>query len=75
MNRTINDATVKTYYIDDLENPKVHVMAFVTAYNFAKHLKTLRWRTPSRPSVRPGLKTHQSSRLTRTNSSRDHTLR
>jgi len=21
-------------------------MAFVTAYNFAKHLKALRWRTP-----------------------------
>ena len=23
-----------------------HVLAFVTAYNFAKHLKALRWRTP-----------------------------
>jgi hypothetical protein len=23
-----------------------HVLAFVAAYNFAKHLKALRWRTP-----------------------------
>ena len=27
-------------------NSKAHVLAFVTAYNFAKHLKALRWRTP-----------------------------
>jgi hypothetical protein len=25
---------------------KAHVLAFVTAYNFAKHLKARRWRTP-----------------------------
>src|SRR5277367_124286 len=25
---------------------KAHVTAFVTAYNFAKHLKALKWRTP-----------------------------
>ena len=25
---------------------KAHVVAFVAAYNFAKHLKALRWRTP-----------------------------
>jgi hypothetical protein len=31
---------------DDLENLKAHVTAFVTAYNFAKHLKALKWRTP-----------------------------
>ena len=41
MNRTIKDATIKTYHYDDLENLKAHVMAFVTAYNFAKHLKAL----------------------------------
>ena len=45
MNRTIKDATIKTYHYDDLENLKAHVMAFVTAYNFAKHLKALKWRT------------------------------
>ena len=46
MNRTIKDATIKTYHYDDLESLKAHVMAFVTAYNFAKHLKVLRWQTP-----------------------------
>src|SRR3984885_14782626 len=46
MNRTLKDATIKTYHYDDLENLKAHVMAFVTAYNFAKHLKALKWRTP-----------------------------
>ena len=46
MNRTIKDATVKTYHYDDLQSLKAHVLAFVTAYNFAKHLKALRWRTP-----------------------------
>jgi transposase-like protein len=46
MNRTIKDATVKVYHYDDLESLKAHVVAFVTAYNFAKHLKALRWRTP-----------------------------
>ena len=30
----------------DPEDFKAHVMAFVTAYNFAKHLKALGWRTP-----------------------------
>jgi transposase-like protein len=46
MNRTIKDATVKVYHYDDLESLKAHVLAFVTAYNFAKHLKALQWRTP-----------------------------
>ena len=38
--------TVKVYHYDDLENLKAHVLAFVTAYNFATHLKALRWPTP-----------------------------
>jgi transposase-like protein len=46
MNRTVKDATIKIYHYDDLESLKAHVLAFVTAYNFAKHLKALRWRTP-----------------------------
>ena len=46
MNRTIKDATVKVYHCDELESLKAHVLAFVTAYNVAKHLKALRWRTP-----------------------------
>jgi Integrase core domain len=46
MNRTIKDATVKVFHYDDLESLKTHVLAFVTAHNFARHLKALRWRTP-----------------------------
>jgi hypothetical protein len=46
MNRTIKDATVKVFHYEDLESLKAHVLVFVTAYNFAKHLKALRWRTP-----------------------------
>jgi transposase-like protein len=46
MNRTVKDATIKVFHSPDLESLKAHVLAFVTAYNFAKHLKRLRWRTP-----------------------------
>ena len=46
MNRTVKDATVKAFHYPDLDSLKAHVLAFVTAYNFAKHLKALRWRTP-----------------------------
>ncbi len=46
MNRTIKDATVKVFHYDELGALRAHVLAFVTAYNFAKHLKALRWKTP-----------------------------
>src|SRR5215204_851914 len=46
MNRTVKDATVKVFHYPDLESLKAHVLAFVTAYNFGKHLKRLHWRTP-----------------------------
>ena len=46
MNRTVKEATVKTFHYPDLDALKAHVLAFVRAYNFAKHLKALRWRIP-----------------------------
>jgi transposase-like protein len=46
MNRTIKDATLKVFHYPDLDSLKSHVLAFVKAYNFAKHLKALRWKTP-----------------------------
>ena len=46
MNRTIKESTVKVFHYPSLESLKAHVLAFVTAYNFAKHLKALRWKTP-----------------------------
>ena len=46
MNRTIKDATVKRYFYETHDQLRVHLRDFVDAYNFAKHLKALRWRTP-----------------------------
>jgi transposase InsO family protein len=46
MNRTVKEATVKAFHYPDPEALRMHILAFVTAYNFAKHLKALRWRTP-----------------------------
>ena len=46
MNRTVKDATIRAFHYPDPEALQAHVLAFVPAYNFAKHLKALRWRTP-----------------------------
>ncbi len=46
MNRTIKDATVKRYHYDDHDQLRAHLTLFVTAYNFAKRLKTLKGLTP-----------------------------
>src|SRR5919107_1174310 len=46
MNRTVKEATVKAFHYPGLDALQAHVLAFVRAYNFAKHLKALRWRTP-----------------------------
>ena len=45
MNRTVKDATIKAFHYPDLDALRAHVMVFVAAYNFAKHLKALRWDT------------------------------
>lgn len=46
MNRTIKDATVRTYYYQSHDELKKHLHAFLMAYNFAKRLKTLKGLTP-----------------------------
>ena len=46
MNRTIKDATDQGLPLSRPGKLEAHVLAFVAAYNFAKHLKALRWRTP-----------------------------
>lgn len=48
MNRTIRDATIKSYEYLDMAQLRAHVLAFVHSYNFGKHLKVLRWKTPFR---------------------------
>jgi transposase InsO family protein len=46
MNRTIKEATVRRFHYDDHEQLRRHLADFVTAYNFAKRLKTLKGLTP-----------------------------
>ena len=82
MNRTVKvapvlgateDATIKTFHYPDFESLKAHILAFVSAYNFAKHLKALRWKRHSKPSATPGPPRQTSSSSTRVTSSRDQT--
>ena len=42
MNRTIKDATVRRYHYDTHDQLRQHLGDFVTAYNFARRLKTLK---------------------------------
>jgi transposase InsO family protein len=46
MNRTIKDATVKRFFYETHEHLQNHLADFVTAYNFARRLKTLKGLTP-----------------------------
>jgi hypothetical protein len=46
MNRTIKDATVKRYHYDSHDQLSRHLADFVSAYNFARRLKTLKEITP-----------------------------
>ena len=46
MNRTIKDATVKRYFFETHGELRTHLADFVTAYNFARRLKTLKGLTP-----------------------------
>jgi transposase-like protein len=46
MNRTVKEATVRAFHYETHDSLKAHLDAFITAYNFAKHLKSLRWQTP-----------------------------
>ena len=46
MNRTIKDATVKRYHYDNHQQLRTHLDDFVSAYNFARRLKTLKGLTP-----------------------------
>jgi hypothetical protein len=44
--RTLKDATVRASHYDSVHELRRHVADYLAAYNFAKHLKALRWRTP-----------------------------
>src|SRR5215469_11940780 len=46
MNRTLKEATVNRYHYDTHEQLRAHLADFVTAYNFARRLKILKWLSP-----------------------------
>src|SRR3712207_1342000 len=46
MNRAVKEATIKAFHYPDLDALRAHILAFVTAYDFAKHLTAPRRRTP-----------------------------
>ena len=46
MVRTIKEATVKSFHYSSIEELRRHVRDWLTAYNFAKQLKALKFRTP-----------------------------
>jgi len=46
MNRTLKEATIKAYHYDTVAELKRHLQDFLMAYNFAKKLKALRFRSP-----------------------------
>ena len=46
MNRTIKDATVNRFYDETHDQLRAHLADFVTAYDFARRLKTLKGLTP-----------------------------
>ncbi len=50
MNPAIKESTLMAYaYANEgLEQRLEHVQAFAQSYNFGKHLKALRWKTPFR---------------------------
>ena len=58
----------------DLKSLRAHVLAFVLAYNFAKHLKVLRWETPFEAICHAWTNTPEIFKLTCVASSRDQTL-
>lgn len=46
MNRTLKDATVNRYYYQTHQQLQEHLDIFISAYNYAKRLKTLQGLTP-----------------------------
>lgn len=46
MVRTLKESTVRAYHYETYWQLRRHVADYLAAYNFAKHLKALRWKTP-----------------------------
>ncbi len=46
MNRTIKEATIKKYHYENFDQLEAHLHTFMASYNCAKHLKSLKLKTP-----------------------------
>jgi hypothetical protein len=46
MQRTLSDETVKRHFYETHDEPRADLGDFVSAYNFARRLKTLKGLTP-----------------------------
>ncbi|NKJ44495.1 hypothetical protein FHW94_003995 [Novosphingobium sp. SG720] len=46
MVRTIKEATTKSFHFASIQELRRHVADWLIAYNFAKQLKVLKFRTP-----------------------------
>jgi hypothetical protein len=75
MNRTTKEATIKVFHYPDIESLKAHVLTFVSAYNFTKHLKALKWKTPFEAICHAWKKNRKYSNSIHVTSSRDQTPR
>lgn len=51
LNRANPGSHLKAFHYPGLESLKAHVLDNVRAFNFAKHLKALRWKTPCQTIV------------------------
>lgn len=73
MDRTIKEATVKRFHYESHERLRSHLDAFVSAYNFARRLKTLQGLTPCmNTSARSGHWSRHDSRLIQSIKSRPY---
>ena len=46
MNKTIKQTTVDKYYYKDYDSLQKHLKLFLNAYNYAKHLRSLKGNSP-----------------------------
>jgi hypothetical protein len=66
----LEDATVKLYHYESNNQLRHHLQLFVGAYNYARRMKSLNGRTPSKMSPPSGQKSRSNSNSTRTASHR-----
>ena len=73
MNRTLKEAAVKRFHYETYDELRAHLADFVSAYNFAKRLKTLTAKAsrPANTSARPRRKSQTDSLSTRSTKCRD----